>query len=289
MHVVTLIAPPATCLTEARARRLAARLGAARWHWLAAEEAADLLFDAPPADAALREAVADAPMDVVSQPLAGRAKTLLVADMDSTLVTTETLDELAAAAGRKAEIAAITERSMAGTMDFAQALRLRVAMLAGLEEAALARTWAATRLMPGAAALFGAMRARGAVCAIVSGGFTWFTERLAARLGADAHFGNTLHLADGRLTGQVAEPIFDREGKRHALLSLAARHGVALAETMAVGDGANDVAMLGAAGLGVAFRAKPAAAAAARARIDHGDLRALLFVQGLPAPADARD
>ncbi len=289
MHVVTLIAPPAKGLTEARVRRMAAVLGAEGWRWLAVEEAADLGLERPPSAEALAQALAGDAMDAVSQPLAGRAKKLLLADMDSTLVTTETLDELAAEAGRKAEIAAITERSMAGTMDFAQALRLRVAMLAGLEEAALARTWAATRLMPGAQALFAGMRAQGGVCAIVSGGFTWFTERLAARLGAAAQFGNRLEIVDGRLSGRVAEPIFDAEGKRRALLDLASRLGFGADATMAVGDGANDLAMLAAAGMGVAFRAKPVAAAAARARIDHGDLRALLFIQGLTAPRDARN
>lgn len=267
---------------------MAAALGAEHWAWLSVAEAADLTLDGPPSTEALSQALAGDAMDAVSQPLAGRAKKLLLADMDSTLVTTETLDELAAEAGRREEIAAITERSMAGTMDFAQALRQRVAMLAGLEEAALARTWAATRLTPGAAELFAGMRARGAVCAIVSGGFTWFTERLAAVLGADAQFGNRLEITAGRLNGRVAEPIFDREGKKAALVSLAARHGVGLDATLAVGDGANDLAMLGAAGLGVAFHAKPMVAAAARARIDHGDLRALLFIQGLRAPGPAQ-
>jgi len=208
---------------------------------------------------------------------------LLVADMDSTIVTAETLDELAAHAGVQAEIAAITQRSMNGEIDFSTSLRERVAMIKGLPLAALQKTWEHIELMPGAEALVRTMAAHGAHCAIASGGFTWFTARVAERVGFQSHHANIL-LDDGEaLLGRVQEPVFDRDSKLTILKQLAAEHGLALAATAAVGDGANDLAMLGAAGLGVAFRAKPVVAASARARVDFGDLRALLFAQGYRA------
>ncbi len=203
--------------------------------------------------------------------------------MDSTIVTSETLDELAAQAGIKDRIAAITARAMNGELDFEAALRERVGMLKGLGLEALERTWATTELMPGARALVATMRAAGARCALVSGGFTFFTGRVAETVGFHEHHSNTL-LDDGaRLTGQVADPILGRHAKLATLKRLAAEEGIALTETLAVGDGANDLDMLGAAGLGVAFRAKPVVAAAARARVEHADLRALLFAQGYRA------
>ena len=214
-----------------------------------------------------------------------RRKRLLIADMDSTVVTTETLDELAAYAGLREQVAAITKRSMNGEIDFATALRERVAMLRGLKLDALEQTWAATRLMPGSRELVATMRAHGAYTALVSGGFTWFTGRVAAQCGFDTHRANVL-LDDGvALTGEVGEPVLDRDAKLATLLELSAQHGVALQDCLAVGDGANDLAMVGAAGLGVAFHAKPVVAAAARVRVEHCGLRALLFMQGYPASA----
>jgi phosphoserine phosphatase len=200
--------------------------------------------------------------------------------MDSTIVTGETLDELADFAGLKPRIAGITARAMNGELDFKAALRERVAMLRGLPVDALERTWERVHLTPGARELVATMRAHGAVAALVSGGFSFFTGRVAALCGFDLHRSNVL-LDDGAaLTGLVAEPILDRDTKLATLNGLAAEHALPMAATLAVGDGANDLDMLRAAGLGVAFHAKPIVAAAAQARVDHGDLRALLFAQG---------
>jgi phosphoserine phosphatase len=289
-HVLTLIAPPGRLPADLlrAAREALAALGGATGapDWLAPAEAADLPFGslaAGQADAAVRAALAGAPVDVIAQPAAGRRKRLLIADMDSTIVTTETLDELAGQAGIKDRIAAITKRAMNGELDFEGALRERVAMLAGLPVEALQRTWEETELMPGARALVATMRAHGARCALVSGGFTFFTGRVAALVGFHEHHSNTLLDADGRLTGHVADPILGRNAKLATLKRLAAEAGIGLDAALAVGDGANDLDMIQAAGLGVAFRAKPVVAAAARARVEHADLRALLFAQGYRA------
>ena len=222
-------------------------------------------------------------VDAIATPAEGRRKALLVADMDSTIVTGETLDELADFAGLKDRIAAITARAMNGELDFKAALRERVAMLKGLPVDALERTWQRVRLTPGARELVATMRAHGAYAALVSGGFSFFTSRVAALCGFDLHRSNTL-LDDGAaLIGRVGEPILDRDTKLATLTGLAAERGLELSATLAVGDGANDLDMLRAAGLGVAFRAKPIVAAAAQARVDHADLRALLFAQGYRA------
>ena len=290
-HVLTLIAPPGglSGAALARARTALGGLGAAAGtpDWLAAETAADLPFEALAPEQAIAAARAalgvEAAVDLIAQPAEGRRKRLLLADMDSTIVTTETLDELAAHAGLKERVAAITARAMNGELDFGAALRERVGMLAGLPVTALEATWAETRLMPGAAALVQNMRAHGAHCALVSGGFTFFTGRVADRVGFHVHLSNTLEIAEGRLTGKVAEPILDRDAKLAALKRLAAEQGLPLSATLTVGDGANDLPMLQAAGLGVAFRAKPVVAAAARARVEHADLTALLYAQGYRA------
>lgn len=286
-HVLTLTATPGG-LTPAllvRARQALGDLGAAAGtpDWLAPERAADLPFDAlapEQAVAAARAALGDAPVDLIAVPAEGRRKHLLLADMDSTIVTTETLDEIAAFAGLKEKIAAITARAMNGELDFKAALRERVGMLAGLPLSALEATWAETKLMPGAEALVRTMRAHGAHCALVSGGFTFFTGRVADRVGFHEHHSNVLEIADGALTGKVAEPILDKDSKLAALKRLASEKGLPLAATITVGDGANDLPMLQAAGLGVAYYAKPVVAAAARARVEHTDLTALLFAQG---------
>lgn len=289
-HVLTLIAPagelPATRLPPVRdaLSALGARLG--QPDWLAEAEAVDLPFDglAPEqADAAARMALAGAPVDCVAQPAEGRRKRLLVADMDSTIVTSETLDELAAYAGLKEKVAEITRRSMNGEIDFATALRERVAMLKGLSLSALEATWKETHPMPGARALVQTMVANGAHCALASGGFTWFTGRVAELLGFSSHHANILENDGKALTGTVAEPIFDRDAKLTTLKKLAAELGLPLSASLAVGDGANDLAMIGAAGLGVAYHAKPVVAAAARVRVDHNDLKALLYAQGYRA------
>lgn len=248
--------------------------------------AADIPFarpDAPLADVTerLSEALAGLPLDVAVQPVAHRRKRLLLADMDSTMIAQECIDELADFAGLKAHVAAITERAMRGEIAFEPALRERVALLKGLPVTVVDEV-IRTRLtlVPGGRALVGTMRAAGAYCALVSGGFTLFTGPVGRMIGFDEDRSNILDVADGMLAGTVREPILGKEAKLAALVELRARFGLAREETMAVGDGANDLAMLGEAGLGVALHAKPAVAAAAHVRIDHGDLTALLYLQG---------
>ncbi len=247
---------------------------------LAPGEAADIALATEPDMAAVRAALDGAPIDAIPTLAQGRRKRLLVADMDSTIVTGETLDELADFAGLKDRIAAITARAMNGELDFKAALRERVAMLKGLPVDALERAWQRVQLTPGARELVATMRAHGAYTVLVSGGFTFFTRRVAEQCGFDLHRSNRL-LDDGTaLTGLVGEPILDRDTKLATLTGIAAQRGLKLSATLAVGDGANDLDMLRAAGLGVAFRAKPIVAAEARARVDYTDLRALLFAQG---------
>ena len=234
--------------------------------------------------AALARALERHAIDICVQPAAGRRKRLLVADMDSTIITCECLDEIADMAGIKAEIAAITERAMAGEIDFEDALIARVSRLAGLETSALERVYdERVRLTPGAATLGRTMAAHGARCVLVSGGFDYFTQRVSAAAGFHAHRANRLIDAEGRLTGDVARPILGREAKLAALREEAEALGVTSDEAIAVGDGANDLAIIGAAGLGVAWRAKPIVAAAADAHVDHADLTALLYFQGYGA------
>ena len=288
-HVLTLVAPPGALdpALVARARTALDALGIAPGtpDWLSEREAADIPFQGAPdqAVAAARAALSDAPVDAIATPAEGRRKRLLIADMDSTIIIGETLDELAAFAGLGEKIAAITARAMNGELDFKDALRERVGMLKGLSVDALEQTWRQIRLTPGALELVATMRAHGAYTALVSGGFTYFTSRVAALAGFDLHRSNTL-LDDGStLTGEVGEPILDRSAKLATLRELAATHALPLSNALATGDGANDLDMLLAAGLGVAFHAKPIVAAAAKARVDHADLRALLFAQGYPA------
>jgi phosphoserine phosphatase len=250
---------------------------------LAPGEAADIALSAPLDMAAVRMALDGQAIDAIATPAEGRRKALLIADMDSTIVTGETLDELAEFAGLKARIAEITARAMNGELDFKAALRERVGMLKGLPVPALEQTWRRVRLTSGARELVATMRAHGAYTVLVSGGFSFFTGRVAALCGFDLHRSNVL-LDDGAvLTGCVAEPILDRDTKLATLVELAAERGLNLSETLAVGDGANDLDMMRAAGLGVAFRPKPIVAAAVQARVDHADLRALLFAQGYRA------
>ena len=249
--------------------------------------AVDLAFaDAEPA--ILRAHVARAlerrAVDFCVQLAMGRKKRLLIADMDSTIIGCECLDELADFAGLKAQIAAITERAMAGEIPFEAALIERVRQLAGLDLSALQRTFdERVRLNPGAAILARTMRANGARCALVSGGFEFFTRRVAQAAGFDTHRANRLIDDGARLTGEVAPPILGREAKLAALREEAATLGIDLAQTLAVGDGANDLAMIEAAGLGVAYRAKPVVAARADAKVDHTDLTTLLYFQGYGA------
>ena len=282
--VITLIADrAATTLTPATIARVREAVAGGDPVVLSPGEAADIPVPAAPGIATIHTALAGAPIDAIVSTTDNRRKRLLVADMDSTIVTGETLDELADFAGLKNRIAAITARAMNGELDFKAALRERVAMLQGLPVDALERTWQRVRLTPGARELVTTMRAHGAYTALVSGGFSFFTSRVAAACGFDLHRSNVL-LDDGAaLLGRVAEPILDRDTKLATLTGLAAERSLPLAATLAVGDGANDLDMLRAAGLGVAFRAKPIVAAAAQARVDHADLRALLFAQGYRA------
>lgn len=229
-------------------------------------------------------ALAGRRVDVCVQPAKGRRKRLLVADMDSTIITVECLDELADFAGVKDAVSAITERAMAGELAFEGALRERVAMLKGLAIDALQACYdERVRLNPGAETLVRTMAAHGARCVLVSGGFTFFTGRVATAAGFHDNRANTLIEDDGKLAGLVGEPILGREAKLSALQEEVAALGTTPAEALAVGDGANDLAMIEAAGLGVAWRAKPVVAARADARVDHADLTALLYFQGYRA------
>ena len=221
-------------------------------------------------------------IDIVVQPAAARRKKLFLADMDSTMIGQECIDELADYVGLKAHVAAITERAMRGDIAFEPALRERVALLEGLPISVIEEVLRdRIRLAPGGKTLVATMRANGAVTCMVSGGFTLFTDRIAAMIGFDKSRANRLTLVDGqKLAGKVADPVFGRDGKRAVLIELRQDLGLAKNDTMAIGDGANDLDMILEAGLGVAYHAKPKIAATAPARIDHSDLTALLYVQG---------
>jgi phosphoserine phosphatase len=285
--VATLIANPARpVVTDSLAAEAARALGQeTELSVLARGIATDLIVpaaqDAKAVEAALRSALEGQPVDIVVQPVKGRRKRLFLADMDSTMIGQECIDELADYVGLKAEVSAITERAMRGEIAFEPALRERVALLKGLPVGVVDEIMEKRiTLTPGGRALVRTIRAHGGYACLVSGGFTLFTGPVAARIGFDEHRANHLILNGNKLAGLVEEPILGREAKLATLVELRQRFGLAPHETMAVGDGANDLAMLGEAGLGVAFRAKPAVAAAAHARIDHADLSALLYAQG---------
>jgi phosphoserine phosphatase len=300
-YVATLIShPDRPAVTDDLARKVARYLPHGRpVDWLAPGVATDIAFlleefedgeSSAGTDESLlkdfaddiREIVGDAPIDVVIQPHDGRRRKLLVADMDSTMIGQECIDELADYAGVKSRVADITERAMRGEIAFAPALRERVALLKGLP-ATIIDTVIAERIRftPGGRTLVATMHANGAYTCLVSGGFTAFTSKLAAAIGFDEQHANTLGVdAAGRLTGTVTEPVLGREAKLDTLLELRARLALKPEDTLAVGDGANDIPMLEAAGLGVAFHGKPAIQEIAAARIDHGDLTALLYAQG---------
>jgi phosphoserine phosphatase len=286
LFIATLIASNCT-LSRAdldRARDALAGVGALPGQpaWIDEGAAADLPFgraDRAAARAALEGLLPET--DVVVQPVADRAKKLLVADMDSTMITIECIDELADYAGIKPQIAEVTERAMRGELDFEAALDARVALLKGLEETAIDRCHAErVRLMPGAQPLIRTMKAHGARTILVSGGFTVFADRVAEAIGFDRAISNRLGLAGGMLDGTVARPIVGSATKRETLLAEREAMGLAAEQTLAVGDGANDIPMIEEAGLGIAYHAKPKTAAAADARIEHGDLTALLYAQG---------
>jgi phosphoserine phosphatase len=294
-HVATLISNPAKpALDGAVLARARAALPSAKGPaWLDPGIAADIPFTPAAANdqrallEPVRAALAGHPVDVVVQPLAQRRKRLFLADMDSTMIGQECIDELADYAGLKAHVAAITERAMRGEIAFELALRKRVALLKGLPQT-IANEVIEQRIVltPGGRTLIATMRAHGAYTCLVSGGFTLFTQKIGAMIGFDEDRSNILLMDDeARLSGKVAEPILGKDAKLATLRELQKRLGLAPEETMAIGDGANDIPMIEAAGLGVAYHGKPAVAEAAAARVDHGDLTALLYAQGFPRAA----
>lgn len=284
-YVLTLIGNPSTPLSAQTVRSVADALGqTGPATWLCPDHACDLTFDHLTPEEAVKKARAslkELTLDVVAQPIIDRRKNLLVADMDSTIIEQECIDELADALGIKPQISDITERAMRGELEFDPALRERVGLLKGLAESALEEVYHnKITQTPGGRALCATMHANGGKTALVSGGFTYFTQRIAQAVGFDTNQANTLIIKDGILTGDVGEPILGRQAKVDALHSLSQQYGFPTSQTMAVGDGANDLGMISEAGLGVALHAKPVVAAAAPAQIDHGDLTALLYIQG---------
>ena len=287
-HVATLISDPAKPALDDAAIALAVGVltTAQGVRVLDPGIAVDLPFTPSGADdqavaQRLQAALGGLRIDVVVQPLASRRKRLFVADMDSTMIGQECIDELADYVGLKAHEAAITERAMRGEIAFEPALRERVALLKGLPVAVVDEVIEKRiTLTPGGRTLVATMRRKGATTCLVSGGFTLFTSRVGAMIGFDENRGNTLVVEDDKLAGRVEEPILGREAKLATLVELRERLGLAPSDTLAAGDGANDLAMIEAAGLGVAYHAKPKVAEAAHARIDHGDLTALLYLQG---------
>ena len=289
-HVITLIGDVNVAIispeiTES-ARSALAALGAAVGDvdWLSEGRACDLPIDGVDPDSAVAcvsAATVGYPIDVVGCSRAHRRKKLLVADMDSTIIQQECIDEVADYVGRREEVSAITERAMRGEIDFPEAVRARAGMFSGLEATMLKRAYdERITLTPGAESLVRTMRKDGASTALVSGGFTHFTSRVAARVGFDHHHGDELEIENGRLTGKAIEPIMGGDAKVRMLDHYQSELGISREETMAVGDGANDIPMIKASGLGVAFHGKPRVVAAADARIEHTDLTALLYIQG---------
>jgi phosphoserine phosphatase len=282
MSVLCLIANPLDPVLEPQLVAAIQHETHGEINWLNPGVACEIVKPAAADPVAIARAViGSAPIDAALVPLANRRKRLLVADMDSTMIDQECIDELADAVGIKDQVAAITERAMRGDMDFAAALRARVSLIKGLERRVMdeVRRERLT-LAPGSRTLVQTMKTHGAVTSLVSGGFTFFAEWIGKRLGFDEWVANVLEFDGDRLSGTVAEPIVGREMKLERLLALAREHDIPIAATMAVGDGANDLHMVKAAGLGVALHAKPIVAEQAHVRIDHGDLTALLYLQG---------
>lgn len=281
MFICTLIARPGS-LDPALVTSLQSAWGGGDAIWLSPDEAAEFAVQSKPGN--LWDVWADVQklgVDLVVQPAEGRRKKMLLADMDSTMIEQECIDELADEAGFGARVAAITAAAMNGELDFDGALRERVALLKGLPESVIGDVLE-TRitLMPGGSVLLATMKAHGAYAALVSGGFTAFTAAIAGKLGFDENRANTLLAKDGVLTGEVGLPILGKQAKVDALEQITAKLGISEADVLAVGDGANDLGMLLRAGTGVALHAKPSVAAQCDVRINFGDLTALLFVQG---------
>ena len=282
-HVVVLTASPLNGLTDSRIADAREALDGAGTPRRLSADAAEIPVPGP------RALELDG-VDVNCLPAEGRRKRLLIADMDSTIIPVECIDEIADFAGVRDRVQPITERAMRGEIGFEDALRARVALVEGMAEARLQAVFdERVTLTPGARSLVRTMRAHGAYTALVSGGFSFFTERVAAAAGFDENRANRLIEDAGRLTGRVAEPVLGRAAKVEALTELTARLGLAAADALAVGDGANDLGMIEAAGLGVAFHAKPIVVARADAGILHGDLTALLYLQGYGADEIVRE
>jgi phosphoserine phosphatase len=283
MFIATLLsAPNARTLDPALVDSLRNAWGGGDAVWLAPDEAAEFALPQLPGNRwQVWEDLQKQGVDLVVQPAEGRKKKMLIADMDSTMIQQECIDELAVVAGIGPRVAEITARAMNGELDFEGALRERVGLLKGLEAGVIDQVLnERITLMPGGRALVATMKAAGGYTVLVSGGFTNFASRVAEELGFDEHRANTLLIEDGKLTGQVAEPILGREAKVATLKEVSARLGLGHEAVMAVGDGANDLGMLGLAGAGVALHAKPVVAAECDIRINHGDLTALLYIQG---------
>jgi phosphoserine phosphatase len=285
--VATLISNPANPALDSTivdgARAVLPEAGPA--HWLFDEVAVDIPFDSKDdvhaIEARLRASRGDLPIDIVVQPIATRRKKLFLADMDSTMIGQECIDELADFVGLKDHVAEITKRAMRGEIAFEPALRERVALLKGLSASVVDEVLAKRiTLTPGGRELVMTMRAQGAYTCLISGGFTLFTNAVAAKIGFQENRANELVVQDGKFTGEVKEPILGREKKLATLVELLESFDLDDIDTLVAGDGANDLSMIQHAGLGVAYHAKPAVAAAAAARIDHGDLTALLYAQG---------
>lgn len=283
MFIATLLTNPETPkLDRVAVESLRNAWGGGDAVWLDPGVAAEFALEAMPANLwEVWDGFQAMGIDLAVQPAVGRKKRMLIADMDSTMIQQECIDELADEAGVGPYVAGITARAMNGELEFDAALRARVGLLRGLEEAVIARVIRdRITLMPGGPALVATMRGNGGYAALVSGGFTAFTGAIAGVLGFDENRANTLLVEDGRLTGAVAEPILGRAAKVQALEEISARLGISPADAVAVGDGANDLGMLGLAGMGVALHAKPSVQAECAVRVNHGDLSALLYLQG---------
>ncbi len=290
-YILTLIANPQNpALSSTVVADVATAVGTKPPQWLAPDIACDILiaetqpFDKDVVRAVTRQALGTAPIDIAIQPQAHRRKRLLIADMDSTIIGQECIDELGAAVGLKSQISEITIRAMNGEFPFDESLIRRVQLLKGLPEKALEEVFnARISINPGARELVATMRANGAYCALISGGFTYFTRRIAKMVGFDFQDANTLIFENGILNGEVTRPILDRDSKLVALKKFRSERNYLKEDVLAVGDGANDLAMIEEAGLGVAYRAKAKLAQAADVTIEHSDLTALLYLQGYKA------
>ena len=291
-HIMTLICNPRTAILSDEVQTIATsclrELGAETAHanWLAHGIACDIPFcglDPEDAEANMQHTFRGLPIDIIAQKSANRRKKLLVADMDSTMIIGETLDDLAEFAGCKNEVTSITHLAMNGELRFVDALKQRIKLLEGLSQDNLEKTMAGVEPTPGGRALVQTMKANGALTILISGGFTYFTDRVRDMIGFDKAKGNNFEISDAKLTGQVLEPIIDKNAKLAILKNFAAEYGIAETDIIAAGDGANDLPMLMAADIGVAYHAKPAVSKLARVSINHADLTALLYIQGYRA------